>query len=48
MQATEKPQLLTVEEYLEGEQHSEIRHEFIAGVVSKVFGLKGGAERGRG
>ncbi len=34
----EKPQLLTVEEYLEGEQHNEIRHEFIAGVVYAMAG----------
>ena len=38
MTAVEKPQLITVEEYLEGEPHAELRHEFIAGVVYAMAG----------
>lgn len=38
MTAVEKPQPLTVEEYLEGEPHSEVRHEYIAGVVYAMAG----------
>ena len=38
MQVVEKPQLLTVEEYLEGEQHGEVRHEYIGGMVYAMAG----------
>jgi len=38
MTAVEKPQLLTVEEYLDGEQRSEVRHEYIGGVVYAMAG----------
>ncbi len=38
MIAVEKPPFLTVEEYLEGEQRSEVRHEYIAGVVYAMAG----------
>ena len=38
MTALEKPQLLTVEEYLEGEQRSEVRHEYIGGLVYAMAG----------
>ena len=38
MHIAEQAQLLTVEEYLEGEQSSEIRHEFIGGVVYAMAG----------
>lgn len=38
MTAVEKPHLLTVEEYLEGEQRSEVRHEYIGGLVYAMAG----------
>lgn len=38
MTAVEKPQLLSIEEYLEGEQRSEVRHEFIGGLVYAMAG----------
>jgi Uma2 family endonuclease len=38
MTGVEKPPFLTVEEYLEGEQHSELRHEYIGGVVYAMAG----------
>jgi len=38
MTAVEKPQLVTVEEYLEGEKFSEIRHEYIGGLVYAMAG----------
>ena len=38
MTAVEKPQLLNVAEYLEGEQHSEVRHEYIGGLVYPMAG----------
>lgn len=38
MTAVEKPQLLTVAEYLEGEQHSDVRHEYIGGLVYAMAG----------
>ena len=38
MTALEKPQLLTVEEYLEGEQLSDVRHEYIGGLVYAMAG----------
>ena len=38
MTAVEKTQLLTVEEYIEGEQHSDVRHEYIAGVAYAMAG----------
>ena len=38
MTALEKPQLLTVEEYLEGEPRSEVRHEYIGGLVYAMAG----------
>ena len=38
MTGVEKPQLLSVEEYIEGEQHSEVRHEFIGGLVYAMAG----------
>lgn len=38
MTAVEKPRLLTVEEYLEGEQQSDVRHEYIGGLVYAMAG----------
>lgn len=38
MTALEKPQFISVEEYLEGEPLSEVRHEYIAGVVYAMAG----------
>jgi Uma2 family endonuclease len=38
MQVVEKPQLLTVGEYLEGEKHNQIRHEYIGGLVYAMAG----------
>jgi Uma2 family endonuclease len=38
MIAVEKPHFLTVEEYLEGEQLSDVRHEYIGGVVYVMAG----------
>jgi Uma2 family endonuclease len=38
MTAVEKPQLISVEEYLEGEQHSDVRHEYIGGLVYAMAG----------
>jgi Uma2 family endonuclease len=38
MTAVEKPHLLTVEEYLEGEKQSEVRHEYIGGLVYAMAG----------
>lgn len=38
MTAVEKPPLLTVEEYLEGEKLSEVRHEYIGGLVYAMAG----------
>ncbi len=38
MTAVEKPPFLTVEEYLEGEQQSEVRHEYIGGLVYAMAG----------
>jgi Uma2 family endonuclease len=38
MIAVEKPHFLTVEEYLEGEQLSDIRHEYIGGLVYAMAG----------
>jgi Uma2 family endonuclease len=38
MQVVEKPQLLTVERYLEGEQRSDVRHEYLGGVVYAMAG----------
>ena len=38
MTALEKPQLLTVEEYLDGEKFSEVRHEYIGGLVYAMAG----------
>lgn len=38
MTAVEKPQLLTVAEYLEGEQHGDVRHEYIGGTVYAMAG----------
>jgi Uma2 family endonuclease len=38
MQIAEHEPLLTVEDYLEGEPHSEVRHEFIGGVVYAMAG----------
>jgi Uma2 family endonuclease len=34
----EKTALLTVEEYLAGERHSEVRHEYVAGAVDAMAG----------
>lgn len=41
MQIAEHAPLLTVEDYLEGEQYSEVRHEFIGGVVYAMAGGSG-------
>ncbi len=38
MTEVEKPQFLTVEEYLEGEQQSDVRHEYIGGLVYAMAG----------
>jgi Uma2 family endonuclease len=38
MEAVEKPSALTVEEYLDGEQRSEVRHEYLGGVVYAMAG----------
>lgn len=38
MIAVEKPQLLSVEEYIEGEKLSEVRHECIGGLVYAMAG----------
>ena len=38
MTAVEKSQSLSIEEYIEGEQHSEVRHEFIGGLVYAMAG----------
>jgi Uma2 family endonuclease len=38
MEAAEKPASLTVEEYLAGEQRSEVRHEYLGGVVYAMAG----------
>jgi Uma2 family endonuclease len=38
MQALDSPQSLSVEEYLEGEPHSQVRHEYIGGVVYAMAG----------
>ena len=38
MTALEKPQLLTVEEYLDGEKFSEVRHEYLGGLVYAMAG----------
>jgi Uma2 family endonuclease len=38
MTAVEKPQLLSVEEYIEGEQLSDVRHEYIGGLVYAMAG----------
>ena len=34
----EKPQLISVDDYIDGEQRSEVRHEYIAGVVYAMAG----------
>jgi Uma2 family endonuclease len=38
MEVAEKPVPLTVEEYLAGEQRSEVRHEYLGGVVYAMAG----------
>lgn len=38
MTAVEKPQLLSIEEYIEGEKLSEVRHEYIGGLVYAMAG----------
>ena len=39
--ATDSPPFLTVEEYLEGEQHSEVRHEYFDG---RAFAMAGASD----
>ncbi len=40
MTALRKPDLLTVEEYLEGEKIAEIKHEYLGGIVHAMAGAK--------
>ena len=41
MGASESINFLPVDEYIEGEQHSEVRHEYIGG---QVYAMSGGSE----
>ena len=38
MTALKKPELVTVEEYLAGEERSDIRHEYLGGVIHAMSG----------
>jgi Uma2 family endonuclease len=38
MTALKKPELVTVEDYLAGEEHSDIRHEYLGGVIHAMSG----------
>ena len=42
MTALKQPEVLSVEDYLEGEEYSEVKHEFLGGVVHAMSGATNG------